>query len=65
MNDVGFNIIDPDVTGVAFPIGLHSHTAHMVIQAETWKGCRILISEWISTKKNVRCSDDSSLQSSY
>ena len=22
MNDVGFNIIDPDVTGIAFPIGL-------------------------------------------
>jgi len=25
MNDVGFNFIDPDVTGFAFQIGLHSH----------------------------------------
>ena len=65
MNDVELNIIDPDVIGVAFPIGLHSHAAHVVIQAETWEGCRILIVEWISTKKIVKCSDDSSLQSSY
>ena len=70
MNDVGFNIINPDVTGIAFLIGLKSvitNTGHdsFMIRLKFGKAGRILISEEISTKKVVKCSENSSLQSSH